>query len=81
MRSFVFPQFKMNPIANDWIKLPQLGWIKLRLSRPIPEGFKLKQARIVRRASGYFIILSLSMDVSVPDVLPSRHPLGIDNRT
>ncbi len=78
MRSFVFPQFKTNPIRNDWIKLPQLGWIKMRLSRPIPNGFKLKQVRIVRRASGYFIILSLSMDVSVPDVLPSGHPLGID---
>ena len=25
MRSFVFPQFKSNPISNDYIKLPQIG--------------------------------------------------------
>ena len=30
MRSFVFPQFKTNPINNEWIKLPQIGLVKLR---------------------------------------------------
>lgn len=50
----------------------------MRLSRPIPEGFKLKQVRVVRRASGYFTMLSLQSPVSVPDTQASRHPLGID---
>ncbi|WP_365973848.1 transposase [Moorena sp. SIO4G3] len=78
MRSFVFPQFKTNPINNEWIKLPQIGLVKLRLSRPIPDGFKIKQVRIVRRASGYFAMLSLQSEVSVPDTPPRGHPLGID---
>ncbi len=78
MRSFVFPQFKNNPISNEYIKLPQIGLVPMRLSRPIPEGFKLKQVRVVRRASGYFAMLSLQSPVSVPDTPTSGHPLGID---
>ncbi|WAN69565.1 transposase [Moorena producens JHB] len=93
MRSFVFPQFKTNPVVNNWIKLPQIGlvsvlsdassescadFVKMRLSRPIPEGFKIKQVRVVRRASGYLAMLSLQSEVSVPDTPPRGHPLGID---
>ncbi|MDJ0519418.1 MAG: transposase [Trichodesmium sp. MO_231.B1] len=78
MRSFVFPQFKNNPISNEYIKLPQIGLVPMRLSRPIPEGFKLKQVRVVRRARGYFAIVSLQSSVSIPDTPTSGHPLGID---
>ena len=78
MRSFVFPQFKSNPVSSDGIKLPQIGLVRMRLSRAIPEGFKLKQVRIVRRASGYFAMLSLQSPVNVPDTPASGHPLGID---
>jgi putative transposase len=78
MRSFVFPQFKTNPMREDLIKLPELGWVKMRLSRPIPNGFNLKQVRIVKKASGYFAMLSLQCDVQVPDAMPHGHPIGID---
>lgn len=78
MRSFVFPQFKGNPFTGNCIKLPALGLVKMILSRPIPEGFVLKQARILKKASGYFVMLSLQCDVQVPDALPHGHPRGID---
>ena len=78
MRSFVFPQLGKKPIRKDAIKLPLLKWVKWRQSRPIPEGFEVKQARIVRRASGYFVILSLQLDVNIPDPLPHSHPRGLD---
>jgi putative transposase len=52
--------------------------VKFRKSRDIPKGFEIKQARIVRRASGYFIMLSLQLEVSIPDVPFHGHPLGID---
>ncbi|MDZ8023909.1 MAG: transposase [Nostoc sp. DedQUE11] len=78
MRSIVFPQLGKNPIQGSLLKLPQLGWIGLRLSRPIPEGFEIKQARIVRRASGYFVMLALQLDVSLPDTPISGHPRGLD---
>ena len=78
MRSFVFPQLGKEPIRNDAIKFPKLGWVQWRQSRPIPEGFELKQARIVRRASGYFVMLSLQLNIDVPSPLPQGHPRGLD---
>jgi putative transposase len=78
MRSFVFPQLGKNPILGNLLKLPQLGSVLCRLSRPIPEGFEIKQARIVRRASGYFVMLTLQSNVSIPDTPISGHPRGLD---
>ncbi len=78
MRSFVFPQFKTNPITNNYIKLPGIGLVKMRLSRPIPQGFILKQARVIRKASGYFINMSLESEVDIPAPFPHGNPLGID---
>ena len=89
MRSFVFPQLGKNPIipptplnkggaSGGGIKLPKMGEVKWRLSRPIPEGFEVKQARVVKRASGYFVMLSLQLDIDVPSPLPHGHPRGLD---
>lgn len=78
MRSFVFPQMLKNCITPEGIKLPQLELIRVRWSREIPALFEVKQARIVRKASGYFVMLSLQADVDVPTTLPHGHPVGID---
>ncbi|UCJ11866.1 MAG: transposase [Phormidium sp. PBR-2020] len=78
MRSFVFPQLGKEPINDDAIKFPKFGWIKWRQSRPVPEGFEVKQARIVRKASGYFVMLSLQLNVDVPQPIPQGHPRGLD---
>ncbi len=78
MRSFVFPQLNKNPISTNSIKLPGLKAVKWRMSRPISNGFVPKQARIVRKASGYFVMLSLQLDVNVPNPMPYGHPRGLD---
>ena len=78
MRSFVFPQLGKDPIRNNSIKIPKLGWVQWRQSRPIREGFAVKQARIVRKASGYFVMLSLQLNVDVPQTMPHGHPRGLD---
>ncbi|HAX85277.1 MAG TPA: transposase [Cyanobacteria bacterium UBA11370] len=79
MRSFVYPQMgSCQLIQGNQIKLPQLGWMEYVKSREIPDGFVIKQARIVRKASGYFVQLTLECDVSVPDPIPDGHPIGID---
>jgi putative transposase len=78
MRSYVYPQMLKDCLKANQIKLPQLGWVKFRRSRKIPDGFEIKQARIVRKASGYFMMLSLQLDVKIPDVPFQGHPLGID---
>lgn len=78
MRSFLFPQMGVNPIAGNRLKLPKIGSVKMRLSRPIPDGFELPQVRIVKRASGWYAMLSLQCDVSIPSAMPHGHSLGID---
>ncbi|OKH12720.1 transposase [[Limnothrix rosea] IAM M-220] len=78
MRSLVFPQMLKNPVSTEGIKLPQLGLIKARWSRQIPDLFVVKQARVVRKASGYFVMLSMQADVDIPAVHPHGHPVGID---
>jgi len=92
IRSFLFPQMGVNPICenrtagsgknksprNCLLKLPKIGSVKMRLSRPIPDGFELKQVRVVRRASGWYAMLILQMDIEVPDRMPHGEPIGID---
>jgi putative transposase len=78
MRSLLFPQLGVNPIKGNQLKLPGVGWVKMRLSRPAPDGFVAKQAQVVKRASGWYVMLTLQADVDVPDVAPHGQPVGID---
>ncbi|MGK7893241.1 MAG: RNA-guided endonuclease InsQ/TnpB family protein [Xenococcus sp. (in: cyanobacteria)] len=78
MRSFVFPQLNKNPISENFIKLPGLKKVNWRMSRSIPDGFVPKQARIVKKASGYFVMLSLELNINVPNPNPHGHPRGLD---
>ena len=78
MSSFVFPQLNKDPVSAKSIKLPGLKNVNWRMSRPIPDGFVPKQARIVRKASGYFVMLSLQLNIDIPSPLPHGHPRGLD---
>ncbi len=78
MRSFVFPQLGLNPIQNSSVKLPVIGWVRFWQSRAIPDGGIIKQARVVNRASGWYVMLTAEWDVKIPDVMPHGNPLGID---
>jgi len=78
LRSYVYPQLGKEVVKGNFVKLPQLGWVRFKKSREIPEGFKVKQARVVRKASGYFVMLSLQLDVDVPQPFPHSYPRGLD---
>ncbi len=70
MKSILFPQFKTNPIT-EWqqsrrraklggqVKLPKLGLVPINLHRPIPDGFEVKQVRIVKKAMGWFAVVTI----------------------
>ncbi len=79
-RSFLFPQFKHNPIQGNTIKLPTFGQVPINVHRPIPEGFKVKGVRIVCRARGtiWYAVCTIQCDVKVPDPLPLGRGIGID---
>jgi putative transposase len=70
-RSFVFPQVKSNPVNEFEIKLPKVGAVPIKLHRPIPVGFEVKQVRVVFKASGWYAQLILQADISVPDLTSS----------
>ncbi len=78
MRSFTYPQLGVKPLKEGAVKLPKIGWVKMRQSRSIPEGYELKQVRIVRRVSGWYGMLILKLEVNVPSPIPHGELLGID---
>ncbi len=77
-KSLLFPQFKENPVTNLHIKLPKIGAIPINLHRPVPNGFAVKQVRILRKADRWYASISLQCDVNVPDPTPHGHPIGVD---
>ncbi len=77
-RSFLFPQFKENPVTGSQIKLPKLGTMRIVLHRPIPEGFAVKTVRIIKKHSGWYATASIQADVNVPDAIPAGDSIGID---
>lgn len=78
MRSFVFPSLGDQPIQGNQVKLPKIGLVRFNQSRPIPDDATIKQARIVRRASGWYVQLTLQWKVDVPEISPTGTSLGID---
>ncbi|WP_324282438.1 transposase [Cyanobacterium aponinum UTEX 3222] len=78
MKSLLFPQFKTNPITGWQIKLPKLGDVVINLHRPIPEGFVVKQVRVIKKAKGWYAVIALQSDISIPDPVPHGHCIGVD---
>ncbi|OIP67420.1 MAG: transposase [Oscillatoriales cyanobacterium CG2_30_40_61] len=78
MRSFVFPAMLKNCLAIGKIKLPQLGWLKIRQSREYPIGFVPKQARIVKKASGYYLLIVFQSQEVCRDLPIGKNSLGLD---
>jgi putative transposase len=46
-KSFVFPQFKDNPIKGFNVLLPKIGSVPINLHPPIPDGFVVKQVQVL----------------------------------
>jgi len=78
LKSLVFPQFTKSPISEKHIQLPKLGAIAINLHRPIPSEFVVKQVRIINKADKWYASVNIQCDVSVPDLMPHGHPIGVD---
>ncbi|NEO93045.1 MAG: transposase [Moorea sp. SIO3G5] len=78
MRSFVFPQMKGDRLQPGMVKLPVIGWVRFRQSRNIPEDGVIKQARIVKRVSGWYVMLTIQWNADIPSPMPHGEALGID---
>jgi putative transposase len=78
MRSFVFPALSKNFLGDEYLNFPQLGKIRIRKSREYPSGFEPKQARIIQKASGFYVLVSFQSTELVPDMTVGKTCLGID---
>jgi len=78
LRSFNEPHWGVTFHQGNRFKLPVIGCIKFWHSPPIPQGAIVKQARLVRRYTGWYIMLTLQWDVSIPDTIPHGNPVGMD---
>lgn len=56
-------------LTGNILKLSKIGEIEVVLHRPIPDGFEIKQATILRKADGWYVSFSLE-DKTVPTALP-----------
>lgn len=83
-----FPRYKKNlksfnvlgkfEVIGNCLKMPLLKSIKFRKSREIPDGFKIKQVQIIKKASGYYANVMIELDVNITQPTPHGHALGID---
>ncbi|MDJ0692061.1 MAG: transposase [Xenococcaceae cyanobacterium MO_188.B32] len=78
MKSILFPQFKSNPLTGWQIQLPKLGLVQINLHRPIPEGFVIKQIRVLKKAKGWYAVAAIGSDMEIPDPVPHGHAIGLD---
>jgi putative transposase len=78
MKSFVFPAMLKNCLGNGKVKLPQLGWLKIKQSRDYPTGNEPKQARIIKKATGYYLTIIFQSQESCPEAPVGKISLGID---
>lgn len=78
MKSFVFPAMLKNCLTQGKVKLPQLGWLKIKQSRDYPTGFEAKQALIVKKATGYYLMIAFQSQESCPDAPVGKVSLGLD---
>jgi putative transposase len=56
-RSIAFPDpVKSEHINGRFIQLPKIGKLKMILHRPLPNGFKVKTAAIIKKVDGYYSV-------------------------
>ena len=72
-------------VRRNWmyVRLPKLGVVKVRMHRPIPDGFEIKQVSVTLKADGWIMNIMLedeSIPVSTPDeIVPTwDNSIGLD---
>jgi putative transposase len=77
---------RIERVEKNWLFLtiPKLpGWLKVRLHRPIPDGFILKNVLLTHKADGWYVTIALD-DPTVPTFTPDEitptweNSLGMD---
>ena len=67
-------------IEGNQIKLPKIGWVKVKFHRPIPDDCDIKSATISMTATGkYFVSVLTELFCVVPEkILNPENSIGLD---
>ncbi len=67
-------------IENNHIRLPKIGFIKIKYHRPIPEEYKIKNATITKNPSGkYYVSVCVEYEYEFPTpILNKDNSIGLD---
>jgi len=70
--SFTYTQMPQDCIKGNRITLSKIGDVKIILHRPIPDGFKIKTATIVKNADGWYYDVIGFEDLNVKGLARTR---------
>lgn len=67
-------------IENNHIRLPKIGFVKIKYHRPIPPEYKIKNATITKNPSGkYYVSICVEYEYEYPaPVLNKDNSIGLD---
>lgn len=67
-------------IENKELRLPKIGFIKIKYHRPIPEEYKIKNATITKNPSGkYYVSVCVEYEYEYPTpILNKDNSIGLD---
>lgn len=67
-------------IENNHIRLPKIGFIKIKYHRPIPPEYKIKNATITKNPSGkYYVSVCVEYEYEYPTpILNKDNSIGLD---
>ena len=72
--SMRFPDPKQVKVVEDWVKLPKLGWVHFRRSRPL--GGEVRNVTVSREGDAWYISFCVRGEFVLPNA--GRAPIGID---
>ena len=74
------PNRKDIRIENNHIRLPKIGFVKIKYHRPIPPEYKIKQATIIKNSSGkYYVSVCVEYEYEYPTpILNKDNSIGLD---
>ena len=67
-------------IENNYIRLPKIGFVKIKYHRPIPSEYKIKNATIIKNPSGkYYVSVCVEYEYEYPTpILNKDNSIGLD---
>ena len=65
-------------IQRHRIKVPTIGWVRLKEFGYLPVSAKVTGGTVTQKADRYFVSVTVSVDSAYPEPVHSRQGIGLD---